>query len=95
MQATPWRVLVWLSQDGLTLLVRSQTPSLEALESYLLGHLPGVLHETVVCLLACVDSGDLSNEAARLEACRVDSEAGHLWGGLLVGTAESSLVGRG
>lgn len=27
-------------------------------------------------LLACPDSGDLSDEAARLEACSVDSEVG-------------------
>lgn len=44
-------------------------PSPEALAGYLLGHLPAVLPEAVMCLLlANPDLGDLSDEAARLEA---------------------------
>lgn len=68
-------------------------PSPEALAGYLLGHLPAVLHEAVMCLLlACPDLGDLSDEAARLEACSVESEVGYDWGDLLFGSAEASLL---
>lgn len=74
---------VRFSQDRPTLLVRSQPGGPE---SYLLGHLPDGLREAVVCLLlAGSDLGDLSDEAARLEACSVDSEVGCDWGVGLLG----------